>query len=145
MGLQRSIASHCSAKCGIPETTYYLYDAQGQRVRKVTERERGSGETPTRLKERIYLGGVFEIYHRYENDGITVKLERETLNVMDDNWRVALVEVRMQGTDNCPQQLIRYQFGNHLGSVDLELDDKANIISYEEYYLFRSESHMCTD
>ena len=29
--------------------------------------------------------------------------------------------------------LVRYQFGNHLGSASLELDDQAQIISYEEY------------
>ena len=36
------------------------------------------------------------------------------------------------GTDPAPQQLIRYQMSNHLGSVLLELDDAARIISYEE-------------
>ena len=40
-----------------PEKTYYVYDAGGQRVRKVTERFSANG-TPTRLRERIYLGGV---------------------------------------------------------------------------------------
>ena len=32
--------------------------------------------------------------------------------------------------------LKRYQYGNNLGSVGLELDDTAAIISYEEYYPF---------
>ena len=44
---------------GTPEITYYVYDAAGQRVRKVTERQNG-----TRKSERIYLGG-FEIYREY--------------------------------------------------------------------------------
>ena len=30
--------------------------------------------------------------------------------------------------------LFRYQYDNHLGSVALELDEKAKIISYEEYH-----------
>jgi hypothetical protein len=38
---------------GIPETTYYVYDAAGQRVRKVTERQVSTEETPARMKERI--------------------------------------------------------------------------------------------
>ena len=42
---------------GTPEITYYVYDASGQRVRKVTERQASAGQTPTRKKERIYLGG----------------------------------------------------------------------------------------
>ena len=44
-------------------TAYYVYDASGQRVRKVTERQNG-----TRKSERIYLGG-FEIYREYNGNG----------------------------------------------------------------------------
>ena len=71
--------------------TYYVYDAAGQRVRKVTERQNG-----TRKNERIYLGG-FEVYREYDGDGIDVSLERETLHVMDDKQRIALVETRTRG------------------------------------------------
>ena len=38
--------------------------------------------------------------------------------------------------------LIRYQFGNHLGSASLELDDQAQIISYEEYTPYGSTSYQ---
>jgi RHS repeat-associated protein len=120
---------------GVPETTWYVYDAQGQRVRKVTER----ALTAARQKERIYLAG-FEIYREYGSDGATVDLERETVHVMDDQRRIALVETR---TDTpVPQQLIRYQFGNHLGSASLELDDQAAVISYEEYFPYGSTSYQ---
>ena len=121
---------------GTPETTYYVYDAAGQRVRKVTERQNG-----TRKNERIYLGG-FEVYREYDGDGNSVTLERETLHVMDDKQRIALVETRTQGNDGSPEQLIRYQFGNHLGSASLELDDAGQIISYEEYYPYGSTSYQ---
>ncbi len=129
---------------GTPETTWYVYDGAGQRVRKVTERQAAAGQTPTRMKERIYLG-VFEIYRAYENNGDMVKLERETLHIMDDKQRIALVETRTidtAGTDNAPQQLIRYQFSNHLGSASLELDDQAQIISYEEYTPYGNTSYQ---
>ncbi len=53
-----------------------------------------------------------------------------------------LVETRTQGNDGSPAQLIRYQFGNHLGSASLELDDEAQIISYEEYYPYGSTSYQ---
>jgi RHS repeat-associated protein len=106
------------------ERTWYVYDAGGQRVRKVTEL---SGDQVK--DERIYLGRV-EIYRRGGAD----RLVRETLHVMDDQRRVALVETRTQGKEpNVPDQLIRYQFGNHLGSASLELDEQAQIISFEEY------------
>jgi RHS repeat-associated protein len=123
---------------GTPEITYYVYDASGQRVRKVTERQAGPGQTPTRMKERIYLGG-FELYREYA----AVTLARETLHIMDDQQRIALVETRTQGNEpDVPQQLIRYQLGNHLGSASLELDDQAQIISYEEYYPYGSTSYQ---
>ena len=88
---------------GTPETTYYVYDAGGQRVRKVTERQAAVGQTPMRKKERIYLGG-FEIYREYENDGATIALERETLHIMDDKQRIALVETtRRRATTGAPR------------------------------------------
>src|SRR5207249_2399648 len=121
---------------GTPETTFYVYDAAGQRVRKVTE-----GQNSKRKKERIYLGG-FEVYREYDGTGASVTLERETLHVMDDTQRIALVETRTQGTDGSPVQLIRYQIGNHLGSVSLELDDTGRVISYEEFYPYGSTSYQ---
>jgi RHS repeat-associated protein len=129
---------------GTPETTWYVYDASGQRVRKVTERQAAAGQTPARMKERIYLGG-FEIYREYENDGDTVTRERETLHVMDDQQRIALVETRTldtAGNDPAPQQLIRYHLGNHLGSAGLELDGAGQIISCEEYHPYGSTSYQ---
>jgi RHS repeat-associated protein len=113
------------------ERTFYVYDAAGQRIRKVCEKALGLTE------ERIYLGG-FEIFRRHGGaiGANAPALERETLHVMDDKQRIALVETRTldtAGNDLAPRQLIRYQFGNHLGSASLELDEQAQIISYEEY------------
>ncbi|GLV54301.1 hypothetical protein KDH_11490 [Dictyobacter sp. S3.2.2.5] len=126
---------------GTPETTYYIYNANGQRVRKVTERQATQGQVPTRLKERIYVGD-FEIYREYGGDGSTVVLERETLAMVDGHQRVALIETRTQGNDQSPLQLIRYQFSSHLGSANLELDDQAQIITYEEYYPYGGTSYQ---
>ena len=58
---------------------YYVYDASGQRVRKVVEKNGGN-----LVEERIYLGG-FEVFRRRLNGGLTV--ERETLQ--RDGWRAA--------------------------------------------------------
>ena len=120
-------------------TAYYIYDASGERARKVVERQNG-----TPKEERIYLGG-FEIYRRYNGSGTAVKLERETLHIMDDKDRIALVETRTQGDDGSPRQLIRYQLGNHLGSVSLELDEQARIISYEEYSPYGSTTYQAVN
>ncbi|MGA9768045.1 MAG: SpvB/TcaC N-terminal domain-containing protein [Blastocatellia bacterium] len=133
---QLSATSRQVVNNGSPETTYYVYDGAGQRVRKVTERQGG-----TRKNERTYLG-EFEIYREYEADGNLVTLERETLHVMDDKHRIALIETRTQGDDGSSAQLIRYQFSNHLGSASLELDQAGQIISYEEYYPYGSTSYQ---
>ncbi|MFI7003306.1 SpvB/TcaC N-terminal domain-containing protein [Nocardia sp. NPDC050175] len=108
---------------GTRETTYYLYDANGERIRKVTETRNG-----TPKNERIYLGG-FEIYR--EHSGGTVSLERRSLHVMDDHQRVALVETDAAALGS-PR--IRYQLGNNLGSASVELDQHGALIAYEDYH-----------
>jgi len=118
-------------------TAYYVYDAGGQRTRKVWEK------APGLVEERIYLGG-FEIFRRGNGGGV-LALERETLHVMDDKQRIAMVETRtlpIAPDPADPVQLIRYQFGNHLGSSILELDEQAQIISYEEYTPYGSTSYQ---
>lgn len=119
---------------------YYVYDASGERVRKVWEK------APSLTEERIYLGG-FEIFRKHGGPvgANTATLERETLHVMDDKQRIALVETRTldtAGKDQSPARLIRYQFGNHLGSASLELDDQGQIISYEEYAPYGSSTYQ---
>jgi RHS repeat-associated protein len=121
------------------ERTYYVYDSTGQRLRKVTESSTGAPKN-----ERIYLGG-FEVYREYDASGATVTLERQSLHVMDDKQRVALVESLTQGSDGSPQQLIRYQFSNHLGSACLELNSTGNVISYEEYYPYGGTSYQAVN
>jgi RHS repeat-associated protein len=120
---------------------WYVYDASGQRVRKVVQKNKGN-----LTEERIYLGG-FEIFRKH-NGAIganTATLERETLHVMDDKQRIAMVEtctLDKAGDAPAPRQLIRYQFGNHLGSPSLELDEQAQIISYEEYAPYGSSTYQ---
>jgi len=114
---------------------YYVYSASGRRVRKVVERNTGL------IEQRIYLDG-FEIFRRQQG---AQRLERETLHVADGKKRIALVETRTldtAGSDSAPPQLIRYQFGNHVGSATVELDQLAQIISYEEYTPYGSTSYQ---
>jgi RHS repeat-associated protein len=111
-------------------TAYYQYDAQGQRVRKVVERPGGL------VQERLYVGQV-EVYT--ETQAGAVQLRRESVHVLDDTRRLALVETR---TDVATAPLIRFQYSNHLGTSALELDEQARIISYEEYYPFGSSSYQ---
>lgn len=131
--------SRQAVNSGTPETTFYVYDESGQRVRKVTERQNGS-----RKNERIYLDG-FEIYREYNGNGTTVTLERETLHVMDEDQRIALVETKIVENSNpisTPASLQRYQLGNHLGSSSLELDKEGGLVSYEEYHPYGTTAYQ---
>jgi RHS repeat-associated protein len=113
---------------------WYRYDAGRQRIRKRVEKHNGS------IAERLYIGGI-EIYREYNGD-TEPTLERETLHIMDDKQRIAMVETRTQGDDGSIEQLVRYQIGNHLGSVSLELDVLGRVITYEEFYPYGSTSYQ---
>ena len=116
-----------------PETTYHVHSESGERYRKVTDRQAAAGATPTRMKERVYLGAL-EVYREYDATGTGVTLERESLHVSDGEERIATIETRTQGDDGSPAQLIRYSHVDQVGSATLELDSSCQVISYEEYY-----------
>ena len=114
---------------------FYVYDSSGQRVRKVVEKGNVT-------EERIYLGS-YETFRKSVNNALT--LERESVHVMDNKERIAIVESRITGNDPGMKDLIRYQYSNQIGSAALEVGgDPLNpeIISYEEYYPFGSSSYQ---
>lgn len=114
---------------GSPEDgkAYYQYDNSGQRIRKLFEH--GGYQD-----ERIYLGS-FEVYEQTVTSNNKVNELTYTLHVMDDQSRIAMIDTKLKKSDkNVNEVLIRYQIENHLQSVHLELNDKADSIAYEEYY-----------
>ncbi len=139
--------------CGTVNT-WYCYDLQGERVRKVTEKQGGITE------ERIYLNG-YEVYRKYISGEIDT--ERQSLNILDikpleegedeekqtklvfnHNKKITLAETKTIADGEgilIPTTLIRYQYDNHLGSTCLELDASAAIVSYEEYHPFGTTSY----
>jgi len=134
--------SRQAVAAGTPEMTYYVYDAKGQRVRKVTENQAAEGVAPTRKDERLYLGGV-EIYRKHS--GADSGLERTTLHLLDDSRRIAMVDSRNDVADGTDPRTIRYQFDNHLGSVALETDQAAEVISYEEYHPYGTSAYRAVN
>ncbi|NES82666.1 MAG: RHS repeat-associated core domain-containing protein, partial [Moorea sp. SIO2B7] len=117
------------------DSDYYTYDSGEMRTRKVSERLVNGGAV-IQKESKIYLGS-YEVKRLQQNE--TTILERQTLRVMDDETCVAIFhyweqddlqrEVEQVGT-----RKLRYQMDNHLSSVGLEVDDDAQIISYEEYF-----------
>jgi RHS repeat-associated protein len=107
-------------------TSYYNYDNAGSRTRKVVIK----GNV---REERYYING-YEVYRKYTNN--TLDYERKTLNISDDEK----VFVRTE-TKTGENEVVRYQYDNHLGSACLELENTGQIISYEEYHPFGTTSY----
>ncbi|MCY1056210.1 RHS repeat-associated core domain-containing protein [Nannocystis sp. SCPEA4] len=125
-------------------TVYYVYDGAGQRVRKVTVNQSGSTS-----KQRLYFGS-WETYREHKNINTTndLDLERETLHVHDDHGRVCLIETKTVSAGSpvlTPANVARYQYSNHLGTANLELDDDADLISYEEFHPYGTSSYRAAN
>lgn len=140
----REELAHCARqrRCdgGTAETTYYQYDGDGRRIRKVTEHQAAPGAAPIRKDERVSID-AYELYVRHS--GESSGLERVSLSVMDGDHRFVIVETRNGVDDGTERRLVRYQLPNHQGSACLELDgsDAAAVISYEEYHPYGTTAY----
>jgi RHS repeat-associated protein len=77
-------------------------------------------------------------------------IERESLHVMDNKQRIAMVETKTRDNNSSDKTTfnlayIRYQYSNHLDSACLELNEKLETISYEEYHPYGTTSYNATD
>ena len=118
----------------------YHYGIDKQRTRKHIKRLGGV------VEDRIYLGG-YELYRRRNLQGAVVE-EIESLHLFEGEQRVLLVDDVIQtyrthgnGTAFKKESIYRYQYSNHLGSASLELDEQAEIISYEEYHPYGTSAY----
>ncbi|KAI5460180.1 65kDa B protein-domain-containing protein, partial [Mariannaea sp. PMI_226] len=116
-------------KVSMPETTWYVYDSGGARVRKVTERASSStaGKMIVKRKETIMLDGV-DILIKYGGDGAIAS--KTTTSMIGSGAKDDSPLVLMENLNNS-RTLLRYNL-----SPSLEVDDKARVVSYEEYSPF---------
>lgn len=123
------------------ETTYYQYDGEGQRIRKITENAATAGNEPNLKEQRIYIDG-YEVYKKHS--GNNSGLVRETLSLMDEEHRFVMIETQNGVDEDTEERLVRYQHHNHLGSASLEIEgsEAANIISYEEYHPYGTTAYQ---
>lgn len=119
----------------------YNYGIDKQRTRKRITRNGGV------VEDRIYLGG-YELYRRYKSGIANPVEEIESLHLFEGEQRVLLVDDVLDTDSIRPdllsvkqQTLYRYQYGNHLGTVGLELDHAARIISYEEFHPYGTSAY----
>jgi hypothetical protein len=118
-----------------PQQIHYQYSG-GQRIVKTII-------NGIAKEQRIYLGS-FEIYRKFVGSSLIV--ERQSVHISDDSGRIAMLEKRTIGNtaddNNTQASLKRFEYSNHLQSASLELDDKAAVISYEEYHPYGTTSYQ---
>ncbi|KAJ4199863.1 hypothetical protein NW767_007843 [Fusarium falciforme] len=104
-----------------PQTTYYVYDYSGKRVRKVTESFAKAGSPTRKERDTLYLDGL-EIQLKF----VANDMSQRKITHVTGHELLALVE-SATGEKTLP----RYQTGDNM-----ELDDEGQLISYEEYSPF---------
>ncbi|AUX37642.1 MULTISPECIES: SpvB/TcaC N-terminal domain-containing protein [Sorangium] len=142
--LTRAVLIDRSADGGPDDADHYVYDAEGQRVRKVTERLVAGGVEVT---EKLYLDGC-EI-KRISRGGAR-SLERVTSLLSDGSGAVASLhrwtaDSAGRETDDIDVPRWVYQVANHLGSARLDLDAQGGVIAYEEYFPFGGTAFVAGD
>ena len=108
----------------------YLYDGEGQRVRKVRRAKTGGGE---QISQTLYLPGL-EVRESTSGERLhvmTTQAGRNNLQVL--HWEAGR-------PDEIDQDQWRYSLGDHLGSSTLELDQAGELISQETYYPYGGTS-----
>jgi RHS repeat-associated protein len=125
-----AFADRATASSPASKEAAYLYDASGQRIKKLVRRQTGEIETTT------YIDGVCE-HHRWNKPGQPT-IENNTLHVMDNQSRLAMVRVGDPfGNDGAPSVSVKYTLGDHLSSSNIVIGGTtvtgSTFINHEEY------------
>ncbi len=102
---------------------HYLYDAGGQRVKKLVRRQGGAYEVT------VYIDGLFEHHRRVRASNLQ---ENNTLHVMDDTQRIATIRAGDPSPDDTTPA-IKYHLGDHLNSSNVIVNETGAWINREEY------------
>lgn len=106
------------------EYALYLYDASGQRVKKLV------WKGANRYEVTVYVDGVFELHYQITG---SKRQENNTLHVMDDQSRIALVRVGAPFDRRDTTPAVQYHLGDHLGSSTVVIDGNGGWINREEF------------
>lgn len=120
---------------GDNDCEYYVYDSDGQRVRKVTERKTQGGLEVT---DKLYIG-CYERKRIYQE--AVLILDRASIRMGAEEKPLAvccrwLCDLRGRETDMAGSTSIRYLTDDHLNSVSIETGEDGRILTVEEYYPF---------
>ncbi|MGH8068935.1 MAG: SpvB/TcaC N-terminal domain-containing protein [Candidatus Entotheonellia bacterium] len=111
------------------EYAHCLYDAGGQRAKKVVRRGANDYDVT------VYIDGVFEHHRRVRPSDVR---ENNTLHVMDNQSRIALVRVgNAFPDDGAAEARVKYHLGDHLSSSQVVIGgataNASSFINREEY------------
>ena len=101
----------------------YLYDAAGQRVKKLVRKQGGQ------LEVTHYIDGVFE-HHRWGSGANAA--ENNHVHVMDDKQRIALVRFGAAHPDDRGPG-VQFHLGDHLGNSHVVVDASGGLVNREEF------------
>jgi RHS repeat-associated protein len=116
-------------------TVSYQHTADGTRLRTRLRNADGSGW------ERLDLGG-YQRYRRFATTAAVVE-EIETHHVAAGERRVLIVDDVLL-TPGAAGTVLRYQYPDRLGSVRLELDGAAAILTYAEDHPYGTAAYRAT-
>lgn len=113
----------------------YLYGADGMRVKKWVRNQQGQ------VTSTAYIEGIFE-QHRLKT--ATADRTNNTLHVMDDESRIAMVRVGPPLDDRDASPPIQYHIGDHLGSSHVVVGGENHVantfVNREEYFPYGETS-----
>jgi RHS repeat-associated protein len=102
---------------------HYLYDATGMRVKKLVRRQGGGFVTTS------YLDNVLEHHRRVT---VSSTADNNSLHVMDNQQRISLNRVGQAFADD-RSPAVQFQLSDHLGSVNVVVDNAGALVNREEH------------
>ena len=120
------------------DADYYVYSSADRRTRKVCESMTNGGGTTAAESTTYFNNYEIKLVQTFSGDKTTTSMERQTLRVMDGEDCVLVMHYWAQNDSGrempAGTRSFRWQLRNVQGSVSVEVDDAAQVISYEEYF-----------
>ncbi len=112
---------------GIQPTVHahYVYDSNGQRVKKLVRKNNGA-----LVEATVYIDEIFE--HHFLNQVVETQ-ENNYLHVMDDEKRIAILRVGRTFAPHDVSPSIQYSLGDHLGNCNHTINAKGTWVNQEEF------------
>ena len=136
--------------CKLNDAEYYQYNTGGNRVRKVTERAINGG-AQIEYTEKIYLGNYQQSRAWILSASATpitpsnLQSEKHTILLNDGDAPALITHIwaivpSAQSRISAGDIQYRYQLCDPLGSVTMEVNEMAELLTFEQYYVYGGTS-----